>query len=156
MSDLKNCNLKKKKNYIYFFKIVTVIVLIWMYTPYHYKKDKNSFKKKIFKKYGIRFLLFGLFPLLGLIFPVLFGTFKLADGILPWCGKQEGTHRHNGANSDCELKYYDPQLIRDILEYNSLIFSIISSIIIFVFIYAFIKVIKYERLRARKGKMNRK
>ncbi|KMZ77384.1 hypothetical protein PVIIG_06274 [Plasmodium vivax India VII] len=121
-----------------------------------WQKDKNSFKKKILKKYGIHFLLFGLLPLLGLIFPVLFGSYKLGDGLLSWCGYKSEPHKHTGANSNCDLKYYDPELIKGIYKLNSAIFLIMSSIIIFWFIYIFIKVIKYERLKAEKGKMNRK
>ncbi|VUZ99474.1 Plasmodium exported protein, unknown function [Plasmodium vivax] len=41
MADLKNFDLGEKKNYIYIFKIVTVILLIWMYTPYHKKGNSD-------------------------------------------------------------------------------------------------------------------
>ncbi|KMZ89389.1 hypothetical protein PVBG_05985 [Plasmodium vivax Brazil I] len=49
MADLKNYDLRKNKNYIYIFKIVTVVILMWMHIPYHYMGNSNRSLDKSIK-----------------------------------------------------------------------------------------------------------
>ncbi|SCA83377.1 Plasmodium exported protein, unknown function, partial [Plasmodium vivax] len=121
-----------------------------------WNSEKKVLKKKIFMKYGIRYILICSLPILGLILPMLFGIIKLGDGILTWCGKKSGTQDHQGTSWTCNLQHFDKDNIQLILGINSISFSIITIIILFLFFYTLIKIIKYERIKAIKGKMSLK
>ncbi|VVA00211.1 Plasmodium exported protein, unknown function [Plasmodium vivax] len=95
--------------------------------------DKKSFKNIIVKKYGYKIIFSSLFSLLGLIVPILvYGGVEISKDI---------------------LKDEIPKLIPDI---NYAFFFIYCTIFILSILYIFIKVVKYEKLKAGKGKMNRK
>ncbi|KMZ82836.1 hypothetical protein PVIIG_03651 [Plasmodium vivax India VII] len=96
---------------------------------------RKSFIKKILIKYFIKFILFALLPFSGLLFPILCGADDGKDAIIPLTTGPSG-----------DAIYY----LNWIISYGLLI------IVISVIIYAFIKVIKYEGLKAGKGKMDRK
>ncbi|VUZ95651.1 Plasmodium exported protein, unknown function [Plasmodium vivax] len=127
------------------------------------EKRANKF---FLKKYGIHIIIFALSPALGLIFPILFG-FRDNKGIFGLCpgGNGSGSHFENNNvhkttvdGGTCHRKWlYD---IKDTLEYigdASYIFSFIMiTIFLLVIFYILIKVIKYEKIKAGKGKMNMK
>ncbi|KMZ89803.1 hypothetical protein PVMG_06191 [Plasmodium vivax Mauritania I] len=95
--------------------------------------DKNTFRNIIIKKYGYKIIFSCLFSLLGLIVPILvYGGVEISKEI---------------------IKGEIPKLIPDI---NYAFFFIYCTIFILSILYIFIKVVKYEKLKAGKGKMNRK
>ncbi|KMZ83400.1 hypothetical protein PVBG_06042 [Plasmodium vivax Brazil I] len=115
------------------------------------KNNKKSYKKKIFKKYVIRFILLALLPFLGFIYPILFYGEK--NALIPWCGARN--HGQSDVKS-CGIKYYNPDLFGGLCCLN-MIYSFISVMaVVSVVVYTFIKLVKYERLKVGKGKMNRK
>ncbi|EDL42583.1 variable surface protein Vir11, putative [Plasmodium vivax] len=102
------------------------------------KYDEKRSKKFFLKKYGIGLFIFALIPALGFIFRILFGINRDMPGVLGICPE---AHYNSVKN----------------FEYANMIFSIIMvSIVILFFIYILIKVIKYEKIKAGKGKMNRR
>ncbi|SCA81860.1 Plasmodium exported protein, unknown function [Plasmodium vivax] len=122
-----------------------------------WQKDKNSFKKKLLKKYGILFLLTALVPLLGLIYPSLLIGETAKDRIFRWCG-WSGTG-HNTTNLPCSkggLYHYSPDIIYGLYDLNAVLFHLINIISFSFIIYTFLKVVKYEKMKAGKGKMNKK
>ncbi|VUZ93683.1 Plasmodium exported protein, unknown function [Plasmodium vivax] len=96
--------------------------------------DKKTFKNIIIKKYGYKIIFSTLFSLLGLIVP-----------ILVWA---QVTVRFPKNLKD-SLKELIPDL-------NYAFFIPYCSIFILTILYIFFKVVKYEKLKAGKGKMNRK
>ncbi|KMZ76884.1 hypothetical protein PVIIG_05925 [Plasmodium vivax India VII] len=94
--------------------------------------DKKSFKNIIIKKYGYKIILYTLFSLLGLIVPILvYGKTKVFS-----------------LSTKSEIQ----KIIPDI---NYTFFIIYCTIFILSIFYVFIKVVKYEKLKEGKGKMNR-
>ncbi|VVA00155.1 Plasmodium exported protein, unknown function [Plasmodium vivax] len=112
--------------------------------------------KKIFlRKYGTVLIFLSLIPALGFVFPILFGVQEIGKGALDYCLNKN----HRGTGSTCTAKYgwYDHKTKIEIIGYFSYIFfSFFGVIVSLVFIYIMIKVIKYERIKAGRGKMNRK
>ncbi|KMZ81960.1 hypothetical protein PVIIG_03766 [Plasmodium vivax India VII] len=127
----------------------------------HY--DNTNAKKIFLKKYGIGLISFALIPALGFIFRILFGFSRKFPGILGPCPDDHFTssgsstsHSNEAQYKDCTKKWVDEQhtLIEN-LECANMIFTIIMiSIVILFFIYILIKVIKYEKIKAGKGRMN--
>ncbi|KMZ98758.1 hypothetical protein PVNG_00552 [Plasmodium vivax North Korean] len=126
--------------------------------------DKKRWKKFFLKKYGISLIIFSLIPALGLIFYILFGVGD-KPGIYGLCkedhfNKPGGTiTTHNDNEYDgaiCPKKWlYDSKETITIFEYvNFIITFIIIAIVVFVVIYILIKVIKYEKIKGGKGKMD--
>ncbi|EDL42647.1 variable surface protein Vir10/35, truncated, putative, partial [Plasmodium vivax] len=110
--------------------------------------------------------LFALLPTIGLIFPILFGIGGEYEGILGLC---KGDHfdgadsnkKHKSGDDDigkCFRKLlYDNKELIDIMKYINMLFSfILVTTVLLVFVYILSKVIKYERIKSGKGKMNRK
>ncbi|KMZ96386.1 hypothetical protein PVNG_06342 [Plasmodium vivax North Korean] len=95
--------------------------------------DKKTFKNIIIKKYGYKIIFSCLFSLLGLIVPIL--VYEKVE--IPKLIK-------NGEIS---------KLIPDL---NYGFFIIYCTIFILSILYIFTKAVKYEKLKAGKGKMNRK
>ncbi|CAG9474526.1 unnamed protein product [Plasmodium vivax] len=96
--------------------------------------DKKTFKNIIIKKYGYKIIFSTLFSLLGLIVPIL--VWAKVTVYLP-------------KNLKDSLKELIPDL-------NYAFFIPYCSIFILTILYIFFKVVKYEKLKAGKGKMNRK
>ncbi|SCA83470.1 Plasmodium exported protein, unknown function, partial [Plasmodium vivax] len=128
------------------------------------KYDEKRSKKFFLKKYGIGLILFALIPVLGFIFPILFGFSRKMPGILGPCTNDhfyennDGKHKNSLGYQNCSSEWIEKQhtLIQN-LECANFIFTIIMvSIVILFIIYILIKVIKYEKIKAGKGKMNRK
>ncbi|KMZ77102.1 hypothetical protein PVIIG_06287 [Plasmodium vivax India VII] len=122
--------------------------------------DENLSKKVFLKKYGLGLIIFALIPVLGFIFPILFGFSRKFPGILGPCPldhfKNSGTGEHKTDNGlqNCTTKWIEKKsdLIGN-FECANMIFTIIMvTIVILFFIYIFIKVIKYEKIKAGKGK----
>lgn len=112
-------------------------------------------KKKIFSKYGLRFILFVLSPMLGIIFPILF-TGPKGEQLIShcWAKNHPGYIKKNGGQVDCTATY---KISHDILEpiyfFNCVLFYILLIIVFITILYTFKKIIKYEKLKAGKGKM---
>ncbi|KMZ76980.1 hypothetical protein PVIIG_05369 [Plasmodium vivax India VII] len=117
------------------------------------KDDKKSYKKKILNKYGYNLILFCSLPLLGLILYILYGGIGIGPGIIKFCSHTDHTDKNCtkhiiNDNNKWKLEYS---------EYINIAFTCIMIIIVFVvIIYILIKVIKYERIKAIKGKMSLK
>ncbi|SCO65536.1 Plasmodium exported protein, unknown function, partial [Plasmodium vivax] len=120
------------------------------------KNDKKRFKKIFFKKYGIGLIMFALIPALGFILPLLFGVEKWGDGVIPLC-KQDGHDNDIKITSDSCTKWHEFQ-VKNNISYMKIFNNIFSftmiTIILTLLIYIIIKLIKYEKLKAGKGKMN--
>ncbi|KMZ95680.1 hypothetical protein PVMG_05824 [Plasmodium vivax Mauritania I] len=115
------------------------------------QNDKMSFRKKIFYKIIIPFFLFALVPVLGSIFYILFGGGE--NALITWCKKVHPDR------TVCKQKYMihaKEGILHAIENLNLIFFYIVFFIIVTVIIYAVIKVVKYERLKSGKGKMNAK
>ncbi|SCA83496.1 Protein of unknown function, putative, partial [Plasmodium vivax] len=124
--------------------------------------DKKRWKSFFFKKYGIGLIIFALLPTIGLIFPILFGLGNGKQGILEQCPSEhfnnQKKHLTGGQYDNCTTKWIlDYNDTINILEYVSYIYMFTMCFIVILFIiYFLIKVIKYEKIKAGKGKMNMK
>ncbi|KMZ76853.1 hypothetical protein PVIIG_05679 [Plasmodium vivax India VII] len=122
--------------------------------------DKKGFKKKIYNKFGYRYIFFSLFPILGIIFYIVFdknGPFNkycLSD-----CPSNHGeTSAANAKEAhikkEITMVEIDSTVWKTIEVLHGLIFNIFAAIFIFWIIYTLIKIIKYERLKYGKAKMS--
>ncbi|KMZ96076.1 hypothetical protein PVNG_06373 [Plasmodium vivax North Korean] len=111
------------------------------------KNDKKSLKKMIIKEHSI-LLFYTLLPLFGLPFPVLLGNLFGDNPLIQLCNGGTG-HTASCNNTHMTQTQYDLAFCT-----NAVISLSISIITICVIIYIFIKFIKYEKLKAGKGKMN--
>ncbi|KNA01760.1 hypothetical protein PVNG_05612 [Plasmodium vivax North Korean] len=123
------------------------------------EKNKKSSKRFFFKKYGIVLIIFALIPALGFISPILFGIGKY-PGIYGLCTelhfyKNTGAHSENGEAGQCDkLWLYKEDVPIKCISYIPSIFSFITIIIVVsVVFYMLIKIMKYEDIKAGKGKM---
>ncbi|KMZ95496.1 hypothetical protein PVMG_05803 [Plasmodium vivax Mauritania I] len=115
---------------------------------------RKSFIKKILIKYFIKFILFALLPFSGLLFPILCSAENGQNSIIPL---STGTCSSSGGADCAEGLIHISKQTGDVIYYSNWIISYaLLIIVISVIIYTFIKVIKYEGLKAGKGKMNRK
>ncbi|SCA82036.1 Protein of unknown function, putative, partial [Plasmodium vivax] len=123
------------------------------------KSGKKSFTKTIFNKYTIRFFLFALLPFLGLIIHILFGN---SDKETKNYFNVFWGDCHDPVNAQTDLTCKNSYLhISDnatmaIFCLNYIISYAFLAVSITLIIYTFIKIIKYEKLRAGKGKMSAK
>ncbi|CAI7717607.1 Protein of unknown function, putative [Plasmodium vivax] len=116
------------------------------------KNKKKSLNKVIFNKFGIKIILFGLLPIIGLIFPILFDGSGSEPGILNWCTKSNCGDTHT-----TRVWIHDTKEAFRAIEGLNLIFFYGSLITwIFMIIYTFIKVIKYVGLKSGKENMRAK
>ncbi|SCA60321.1 Plasmodium exported protein, unknown function [Plasmodium vivax] len=116
------------------------------------QNNKKSYKKKIFSKFVFKFILFAFSPLLGLVFPILFMGENRNDPIIKWCKTI-----HNSDECDLSPVVHAPEAVGYAVTYMNYVISyLLLTTVIFVIIYAFIKLIKYEKLKAGKGKMKAK
>ncbi|KMZ82407.1 hypothetical protein PVIIG_06004 [Plasmodium vivax India VII] len=122
------------------------------------QNDEKRLKKFFLKKYGLVFILFALLPALGLIFPILFGGKEKGKALINLCTKEEHLKGERSHVTSCASIYssIDQTAFDNIGLSNYVIFSIIGAIVSIFFIYIVIKLIKYERLKSRKGKMSAK
>ncbi|KMZ95076.1 hypothetical protein PVMG_05603 [Plasmodium vivax Mauritania I] len=121
------------------------------------KSDKRGFKKKVSKKYGIGFIILSLIPTLGLIYYILFGV-RLSGGAIALCWDKEHYNGSSHNDTTCNGLYKEnwSTTLRNIWISN-VIFTYTMIIIVLLFLFYFLtKIVKYEKLKAGKGKMNRK
>ncbi|VUZ95655.1 Plasmodium exported protein, unknown function [Plasmodium vivax] len=113
---------------------------------------------KIFlKKYGTVLIFSSLIPVLGFIFPILFGDQDLGGGIIDYCLREKHVGGPKYCNCGRKYQWYVYKTPIKIMGYFSyIIFSSFAVIVSLIFIYILIKVIKYERLKAGEGKMSLK
>ncbi|VUZ99472.1 Plasmodium exported protein, unknown function [Plasmodium vivax] len=122
------------------------------------RNNKKGFKKIILKKYGIGFIILTLIPALGLIYHILFGLGNDITGAIEFC---KATNHYSGkehTESGCtalNIKVWGKTL-KNIEICNLIYIFTMITIVLLLFIYILRKIIKYEKLKARKGKMNRK
>ncbi|VUZ99458.1 Plasmodium exported protein, unknown function [Plasmodium vivax] len=118
------------------------------------QNDEKNFKKNIYHKFGYRLILFALFPILGVIVPILF---KRNGPFSNWCASEcadTSTHKHNDGS------YYKSPFSKAQWESFFYIHMVLSFtliiVVLTVIIYTLVKVVKYERLKAGKGKIKGK
>ncbi|KMZ77103.1 hypothetical protein PVIIG_06288 [Plasmodium vivax India VII] len=128
------------------------------------KNSKKYLRKKLYKEFGYLRIFFSLLSLLGIIFYVLFSKIgPFTNHCFNNCSKH---HNVSGASSktikeihaakSIELFPMSSTTFDTINILHDLFFIILSISVITVTIFTFIKVIKYQRLKAGKGKMNLK
>ncbi|KNA02237.1 hypothetical protein PVNG_04468 [Plasmodium vivax North Korean] len=114
------------------------------------KNIESSFTKKLFKKYGIRIILFFLPFLLGTIYPLLF----IKDHeVIKMC--KFDCDKHSGSGNETHIATYYKSPFKketwEIIEKLYPVFYYIFGIIVLsVIIYSFIKVMKYKKLKRGK------
>ncbi|VVA00182.1 Plasmodium exported protein, unknown function [Plasmodium vivax] len=124
------------------------------------KSNKKSLKKKIIKKYGYALIIISLVPVILGIFPLLHN--RLYSLLPKFCLEKCGL-KHKDKIKDIqgnEKFHYNVLLPISkttwyALNYlNSFILWLSIFFVLSLVIYIFLKLIKYERLRRGKGKMN--
>ncbi|KMZ81722.1 hypothetical protein PVIIG_05554 [Plasmodium vivax India VII] len=116
------------------------------------KNQKESFLRKVLHKFGIGFIIIALMSLLGFIVKILFAG-NHGESLIKWCNG-----KHTNCTTKCKNNYVilNGELIQQ-FEYWNPIISYIGMVIAFLFIiYFFIKIIKYEKIKAGIGKINAK
>ncbi|CAG9484366.1 unnamed protein product [Plasmodium vivax] len=123
--------------------------------------DKRSFNKKLDKVLTIRFILLGLVPLIGFIIPLLrTGNF----GIIQRCFSDCKNSEHLDDTKAQPLPHKPGYKMLSINESTWKIICIVNTIFLYVstvivlcvVLYIFIKVIKYNKLKAGRDKMSLK
>ncbi|KMZ79359.1 hypothetical protein PVIIG_05990 [Plasmodium vivax India VII] len=123
--------------------------------------DKRSFNKKLDKMFTIRFVLFGLVPLIGFIIPLLKNeNFEIIQGCFQGCnikghledgGAQPFPHKPQYKMLSISKSTWKTICIVDI------VFLYVSLVIVScVILYIIIKVVKYNKLKAGRDKMSLK
>ncbi|KMZ88524.1 hypothetical protein PVBG_06184 [Plasmodium vivax Brazil I] len=100
---------------------------------YKMKNKKYYFITKILIRYVLIFILFSLIPFLGFIYPSLGGT---------------------GENKECLVAGIRKTTYQILGNLNIVLSYIALAIVILTIIYTFIKVVKYEKVKAGKVKMS--
>ncbi|KMZ89618.1 hypothetical protein PVMG_06075 [Plasmodium vivax Mauritania I] len=114
------------------------------------KNIESSFTKKLFKKYGIRIILFFLPFILGTIYPMLFIE---GHEVMKICGSACSKHGDSGYASHKETNYKSPFSIDQLNIIEKLypaFYCLFGIIVLSVIIYCAIKVMKYEKLKLGK------
>ncbi|KMZ82177.1 hypothetical protein PVIIG_03431 [Plasmodium vivax India VII] len=123
------------------------------------RNDKKGFKNKISKKYGLGLIILSLIPSLGLIFYILFGCGKDLPGAIGLCmDKSHYDDRKHKRDNGCTLlkrDEWDENLVNIRFANDLFSYTMIITVLLF-FIYIFIKVIKYKKLKAGRDKMSLK
>ncbi|VUZ93896.1 Plasmodium exported protein, unknown function [Plasmodium vivax] len=121
------------------------------------QNDEKNFKKKIYNKFGYGLILFSLSPILGVIFPIIFGK---NGPFYNWCTSDctvsTTKHKHiEGSGTFYKTPFSSAQW--DAFFYiNAIFFFTLLIIVLTVIIYTLVKVVKYERLKAGKRKIKGK
>ncbi|VUZ99904.1 Plasmodium exported protein, unknown function [Plasmodium vivax] len=118
------------------------------------QNNKKSFIKKVLGKYSVGILLFSLFPITGILFPILFGSDDdNNNAIISFCHHTAGTH--DPSSSSYEITADTKKLLEGMIPtIKNIFYYVLPIIVILVIIYIFVKVLKYERLRSGKDKMS--
>ncbi|KMZ88498.1 hypothetical protein PVBG_06159 [Plasmodium vivax Brazil I] len=130
------------------------------------KNKKKYYNKKIYNKYVIRLILFGLIPFLGTIMPLFFSEYNTY--INNWClrdcrskhdtsdqtantvDKIESVHREKQRY----LMLIDKATFEAIAIVNEVFLYLSFFIVLLIFLYILLKIIKYARIKSGKGKMS--
>ncbi|KMZ94901.1 hypothetical protein PVMG_05512 [Plasmodium vivax Mauritania I] len=118
------------------------------------KNDKKSFNKKILKKYGVRIIILGLLLFLGFVFTILFKGGK-NNALINLCIEEK--HKNDPSHDGCKGFYttIDQNTFDNIAVLNYVFFFFVGVIIFLVCIYILIKIMKYDRLKDRNGKISK-
>ncbi|SCA83578.1 Protein of unknown function, putative, partial [Plasmodium vivax] len=123
--------------------------------------DKMSFNKKLKKIFDIPLILFGLIPLIGFIIPLLkIENLEIITGCFADC-KNENHYENKNLSTPHKDDTYNRISINEstwnTITYVNYAFTCIAVIIVLcVVLYILIKVIKYKKLKAGRGKMSLK
>ncbi|KMZ95121.1 hypothetical protein PVMG_05950 [Plasmodium vivax Mauritania I] len=130
------------------------------------QNKKKYYNKKIYNKYVIRLILFGLIPFLGTIMPLFFSEYNTY--INNWCfsdcrskhdtsgqtdnpvDKIESVHREKQRY----LMLIDKATFEAIAIVNEVFLYLSFFIVLLIFLYILLKIIKYARIKSGKGKMS--
>ncbi|KMZ77145.1 hypothetical protein PVIIG_06182 [Plasmodium vivax India VII] len=120
------------------------------------QNNKKSFIKKVLGKYGVGILLFSLFPITGILFPILFGSIDKNDktAIISFCTHSDSEQSTNDCSSTMITRETAKLLEGIIPTIKNIFYYVLPTIVILFTIYTFVKVLKYERLRSGKDKMS--
>ncbi|SCA83772.1 Plasmodium exported protein, unknown function, partial [Plasmodium vivax] len=120
------------------------------------QNNKKSFIKKVLGKYGVGILLFSLFPITGILFPILFGSIDKNDktAIISFCTHSDSEQSTNYCSSTMITRETAKLLEGIIPTIKNIFYYVLPTIVILFTIYTFVKVLKYERLRSGKDKMS--
>ncbi|KMZ86065.1 hypothetical protein PVBG_05464 [Plasmodium vivax Brazil I] len=115
--------------------------------------DKKRLKSSFFKKYGSVFIIISLILLLGLIFPVL--VYGDKDAIIKICGKDCSEHTAPAGQhiNGYHLSSLSKGTLENIFDTYKVLMYVLPLIFFMFIIYIFIKVIKYEKLKAGKSRI---
>ncbi|VUZ99848.1 Plasmodium exported protein, unknown function [Plasmodium vivax] len=127
------------------------------------KNNKKNFKKVFYKKYGIRLFLLSLFPIIGLIYCMLFNEYYQVVPIIIY--ESATTQFKHGQwvilkNKETQkvIKGYRAHITKEtwwIIDAMIQAFLYVSTaVFLIVIIYMLIKTVKYERIKAGKNKMS--
>ncbi|GAW84566.1 variable surface protein [Plasmodium gonderi] len=116
------------------------------------KSNNKNLKKKIHLKYGFGFVTTCLLPLLGIILPLLDMIYSSTKHILPCptTGSCTGSDQWKGGYKSILSVSGIPVEVSYIY---IAFFLTLSYIILALIIYIMVKIVKYEKLKAEKGKM---
>ncbi|KNA00885.1 hypothetical protein PVNG_06135 [Plasmodium vivax North Korean] len=119
------------------------------------QNDKKNFKKKIYNKFRYHLILFALSQISVVILAILFNE----NGVFSdWCTNDCTGTVANGHDHGDSGKFYKSQFNKaewdSIFYINTVFFFTLCITALIVIIYTLVKVVKYERLKAGKGKMN--
>ncbi|KNA00607.1 hypothetical protein PVNG_03204 [Plasmodium vivax North Korean] len=101
--------------------------------------DKKSHNKEIYRKFGYLIITLALVQLLGFVIPILFGSKKEGEALINF-------RTHTDITTHAVIFWAN----KIILNY------LFPILVLLIFIYIFIKIVKYELLKSGKGKINRK
>ncbi|KMZ79028.1 hypothetical protein PVIIG_00419 [Plasmodium vivax India VII] len=123
---------------------------------YKMKNKKYYFITKILIRYVLIFILFSLIPFLGFIYPsVIYELYGRVNHVFFIDGKTPGTKLGGaGANKECLVAGIRKTTYQILGNLNIVLSYIALAIVILTIIYTFIKVVKYEKVKAGKVKMS--
>ncbi|SCA81763.1 Plasmodium exported protein, unknown function, partial [Plasmodium vivax] len=124
------------------------------------QNDKKLYKKKIYNKICYPLMTFAFVPFLGLVIPLFFQEYNPYLKKLCFSGCTELHGQSEQGKSHTESGYTRSIVSKDewsiITTMNKVFLYLSIIIVLLVVIYILIKVIKYERLKAGKGKIKGK
>ncbi|KMZ77124.1 hypothetical protein PVIIG_06546 [Plasmodium vivax India VII] len=126
---------------------------------------KKYYNKKIYNKYIMRLILFGLIPLLGTIIPLLFGEHSPLKDMMCFSNclsdhneSPRAVQADKAAKAHQDKNIYLSSIHKDtfgIIEIVNKVFLYLSLfIVILILLYVLLKIIKYARIKSGKGKMS--
>ncbi|KMZ82379.1 hypothetical protein PVIIG_06293 [Plasmodium vivax India VII] len=169
MKDYKNRYAKKKGlakwDCYYEKKVLNKINNMYEITDNIRNKNK-LYNKKIYNKYVIRLILFGLLPFLGTIIPLFFSEYNTY--IKDWCVsdcRSKHEDNDNTLNPVDQIQNVHDKKQRYLMQINKATYEAINIvnevflclsffIVLLILLYVLLKIIKYARIKSGKGKMS--